>query len=393
VTTTEAAVDVEMETRLLSIVTDDTPEQTRRVFHQIAGSQKGADTLDLERWHDLQDWIGEQGETSVYVPFANALADLIPANATRLRRDFGALLNLVRSHAILHQAARESDEDGDLVATVEDDYASVRELVMDVIAEQVGASVTEAMRDTIEAVQTFLDEGSPHVSPKALTDRLGIGRSATYDRIRRALVAGYLLNEANKDERGMKLVIGAPLPGADAFLPAPADVVRAMSGSAAGRQNPHEQKESAALSGSPARPADPPDDKEAESLRRASVWADPEWLGRAPLGELIEHFSEPEEDEVERLAERSRLSQRQRREPLAEPCELCGSSYCPERDGSLCQSRQRDRRPLVVVGDEDYPALVVRALKKGHLTEAEAKDRIVLHRILAPYADDRDGGS
>ena len=65
-------------------------------------------------------------------------------------------------------------------------------LVGDVIAEGVEASVTPAMRETVVAVQELLDEGEEHVSPKALTDRLGVGRSATYDRIRRALLAGYL---------------------------------------------------------------------------------------------------------------------------------------------------------------------------------------------------------
>jgi hypothetical protein len=183
-----------METRLLTVVTDDTPEQARRVFHQIAGSQKGTRTLDLERWHELQTWISDQGETRVYVPFASALADRIPANATRLRRDFGALLNLVRAHAILHQATRERDDDGDLIATIEGDYGPVRELVGDVIAEGVEASVTDAMRTTVEAVQAILDEGKSHASRKAVEDKLGVGRSSTYDRIRRGLLKGYLIN-------------------------------------------------------------------------------------------------------------------------------------------------------------------------------------------------------
>jgi hypothetical protein len=259
VTTADAAIDAEMETRLLTVVTDDTPEQTRRVFHQIAGSQKGTHTLDLERWHEFQTWISDQGETRVYIPFASALADCIPANATRLRRDFGALLNLVRAHAILHQATRQRDDDGDLIATIEGDYGPVRELVGDVIAEGVEASVTDAMRTTVEAVQAILDEGKPHASRKAVEDKLGVGRSSTYDRIRRGLLKGYLINEAGKDERGYKLVVGSPLPGDEAFLPSPADVVRVMSGTPTGQTNPHEQTESRVLSGVPARPADPPD--------------------------------------------------------------------------------------------------------------------------------------
>jgi hypothetical protein len=259
VTTTEAAVDTEMETRLFAVVTDDTPEQTRRVFHKIAGSQKGAGTLDLGRWHELQDWISSHGETPVYVPFADALAELIPANATRLRRDFGSLLNLVRAHAILHRANRQQDEDGYLLATVQSDYAPVRLLVGDVISESVEASVTPAMRETVEAVQELLDAGREHVSAKALVDHLGVGRSAAYDRIRRALFAGYLANEAGKNERGYKLTIGSPLPGDEAFLPSPADVVRVMSGKAPGQTNPDSMWAPEALSGSPGRPADPPD--------------------------------------------------------------------------------------------------------------------------------------
>jgi hypothetical protein len=261
ITTTEAAVDAEMETRLLAVVTDDTPEQTRRVFHKIAGSQKGAAELDLERWHDLQDWIGSHGGTWVYVPFAAALADLIPAGATRLRRDFGALLNLVRAHAILHRATREQDGDGHLVATVEGDYARVRELVGDVIAESVEASVTGAMRETVEAVQELLDDGREHVSAKALVDHLGVGRSAAYDRIRRALFAGYLVNEASKSERGYKLAVGSPLPGSEDFLPSPAEVVRVLSGRPPGQRTPDSIRVSETLSGSPGRPADPPDER------------------------------------------------------------------------------------------------------------------------------------
>jgi hypothetical protein len=162
-------------------------------------------------------------------PSQAAIAELMPSSATRLRRDFVSLLCLIRAHAVLYQAQRERDGGGRIIATIEGDYAPVRELVGDVIAEGVEASVTPAMRTTVETVQALLDEGKVHVSPKALTDRLGVGRSATYDRVRRALLKGYLVNEAAKDERGMKLVIGSPLPGADEFLPTSADVVRPLS--------------------------------------------------------------------------------------------------------------------------------------------------------------------
>jgi hypothetical protein len=230
ITTTEAAVDSELETRCLSVLTDDTPEQTRRVYDKIAEYELEATHADLARWHELQEWIADRGETRVAVPFVAALAALMPTGAARLRRDYVSLLCLVRAHALLHQAQRERDELGRVTATVEGDYAPVRAFVGDVIAEGVEASVSLVMRETVEAVQVLLDEGKLHVSQKQLADQLGIGRSATYDRIRRALLAGYLVNDAGKDERGQKLVVGAALPSAATFLPSSEALVRWASG-------------------------------------------------------------------------------------------------------------------------------------------------------------------
>ena len=69
----------------------------------------------------------------------------------RLRRDFGSVLALIRAHAVLHQASRERDADGRIIATL-DDYAVVRDLVADIIAEGVGATVSPAVRETVLAV-------------------------------------------------------------------------------------------------------------------------------------------------------------------------------------------------------------------------------------------------
>ena len=56
---------------------------------------------------------------------------MIPAVAVRLRRDHQALLSLIRTHAILHQATRTRDDAGRIIATL-DDYREVYALVLDV---------------------------------------------------------------------------------------------------------------------------------------------------------------------------------------------------------------------------------------------------------------------
>lgn len=193
----------------------------------------------------------------------------MPTGATRLRRDFVSLICLVRAHAILYQAQRERDHHGRIIGTVDGDYEPVRDLVAALIAEGVEASVPERTRETVEAVRNLIDDGEPHPSPKAITDVLEIGRSASYDRIRDALRRGFLVNLAQKSEGGMKLALGAELPAAgEDFLPSAEAIVRSLSESPFGRHSGSTIDLVEGLSGCPDDPEDvrEPDQEEVERL-------------------------------------------------------------------------------------------------------------------------------
>jgi hypothetical protein len=264
-TTTATWVDAELETRCLAFLTDDSPEQTRRVYDVLADLEDEDDLpVDFDHWRQLQRWIAQHGENRVVIPYIKAFARLMPDVATRLRRDFISVLCLIRAHAILHQETRDRDERGRVVATITD-YAAVRGLLDELIAEAVDAKVSKATRETVEVVRDLLDENAyaEHVSVKKITDRLGVGRSAAYDRVKRALAAGYLVNLSKENERGLKIAVGAELPAAGAFLPAPHDlVVRVPSGGAPGLANGLAERDSDELSGSPGRPDEEPDERD-----------------------------------------------------------------------------------------------------------------------------------
>ncbi|MGZ4373060.1 MAG: toprim domain-containing protein, partial [Gaiellaceae bacterium] len=60
-TTTAASVDSELETRCLTIGTDDSTEQTRRVFGVFADLEDELESpVGFDEWHDLQEWIAGQ---------------------------------------------------------------------------------------------------------------------------------------------------------------------------------------------------------------------------------------------------------------------------------------------------------------------------------------------
>jgi hypothetical protein len=243
VTTTAVKLHPENETRLLSLTVTDTQDQTRAVMAALA-DEAGEAAPDLATWHALQIWL-ESAEYRVSIPYAKKLAELIPPVAVRLRRDFGAVLNLIRAHALLHQATRQHDAEGRIVATLED-YAAVRELVADLVSEGIEATVPETVRETVEAVKRLREDsnGEP-VTVAELARELKLDRSAVSRRVRNAKDRGYLRDLEENQRKPSRLVLGDELPDDLQILPNPEDVRAGMqecaSGSARldGAQQPH----------------------------------------------------------------------------------------------------------------------------------------------------------
>lgn len=217
VTTTAVRLHPENETRLLSLPVTDTQAQTAAIMNRIAEGQ--AEAIDYAPWHALQTWLAG-GESRVVVPFARDLARSIPPVAVRLRRDFGALLSLVRAHALLHQGTRERDAGGRIIATIAD-YAAVRGLVADLIAQGIDSTIPPVIRETVGAVEKLIGGTDAEASVAQAAKALNLDKSAASRRCRAALDAGYLVNREDRRGRPARLVIGEPMPDDLEILPRP----------------------------------------------------------------------------------------------------------------------------------------------------------------------------
>jgi hypothetical protein len=217
VTTTAAKLHPENEARLLSLSVLDTPEQTRVILRAVAGGQDGTGAPDYARWRAFQDTLAT-GQRRVVVPFAERLADLIPPVAVRLRRDFRLLLTLVEAHALLHRERRRRDDQGRIVATVENDYAAVRELVADQFAEGVDATVKKETRETVEAVETI---DKFEVSESEIARVLKLHKSAVSRRVADAIACGFLVNAETHKGLPARISLGDPLLDQAEILPQP----------------------------------------------------------------------------------------------------------------------------------------------------------------------------
>jgi DNA-binding transcriptional ArsR family regulator len=198
---------------LLSLNTNDTPSQTKAIFKALASEKR--DGIDKTEWHKLQEWL-QAAEHRVVIPYAAQLAELIPPIAVRLRRDFGALLALIKTHAILHQATREKDADGRLIATI-DDYALVRELVAPIMSEGAGATVSPVVRETVEAVEA--KAGDSGAMALAIAEHLKLDKGTVSRRLSVAASQGYIHNLEERRGKPGRWVKGDPLPEKSDLLP------------------------------------------------------------------------------------------------------------------------------------------------------------------------------
>jgi hypothetical protein len=220
VTTTQTQIHAENETRVLSVTTDDSRDQTARVLQALADETDPA--VDLDEWVTLQRWLDTHGERRVTIPYAATLARLIPPVAVRLRRDFGTALALIRAHAVLHQCSRKRDEAGRVIADL-DDYEEVHRVVAEVIAEGVAATVSPTMRETVIAVQV-LTQGveAPHpdgAMAQHIAHELRLDKSAARRRLLAAAKDGYVTNAEERRGKPGRWLPGEPLPVAVAVLP------------------------------------------------------------------------------------------------------------------------------------------------------------------------------
>jgi hypothetical protein len=185
-----------------------------------AASGETATTLDAAPWIDLQRWLAAQVPQQVVVPFGNELAELVPATAVRMRRDFPQLLSCIKVVALLHQRQRDITADGAIVATL-DDYAEARALLAPVFDSITADGATPAIRATVEAVPG----GGQEISATALAARLQVEKSTISWRMGRALKKGWVKNLETRKGHPHRLVRGEPMPDEATALP-PVERVR-----------------------------------------------------------------------------------------------------------------------------------------------------------------------
>jgi hypothetical protein len=147
----------------------------------------------------------------------------------RFRRDVGSLISFIKASAILHQAQRQLDEKGRVVATLAD-YRAAYAIYSKVLAETSGRGVPENVRAVVDLIVRRADQPATKASAGRFTratgpatnaevalscqqigTETGIGRSAAHRAVRSAIDLGYLVNNETKQGKPYRLVVRQPI--------------------------------------------------------------------------------------------------------------------------------------------------------------------------------------
>ncbi|WP_253665788.1 hypothetical protein [Thermus scotoductus] len=241
-TLTKGLTKEDNETRTFSLYMNDTKGHTLRVVQALAEREaRGArPEVDPAPWHALYEALPQ---VEVVVPFAPAIARLLeaqdlPEDLTRLRRDFGRFLTLVKVAALLHHARREARE-GRLVATLED-YALAYHLAARPLARSVHTVSPQALALAVavrevheakveEAAGKNVPEGAVAVYVKELARHLRWAKRTVQKWVDQAEAAGLVDVQRDGNRLAIRPVEGAPLEeAAFRLLPEPERLAREL---------------------------------------------------------------------------------------------------------------------------------------------------------------------
>lgn len=228
ITTGTSALDEQMSTRMLTDRLSDDAGQTKLILlvqADTANEEDARDTSGRQKFVDFQRWLTLKGERRVFIPFARALAGLIPAEAVRVRRDFPQILTTIQTLAFLAQVRRERDARGRIVASW-DDYAGARDLLATVLDVSITDGVSPAVRETVEAVAALepLPTQDEHAGPNGvaiavLAKQLKLGKSGCWTRVKNAIEGNYLVNLESRPGWAASIRTAQPLPDKQSALP------------------------------------------------------------------------------------------------------------------------------------------------------------------------------
>jgi len=222
-TTTRDRIEIDDETRHVSVWVDQSQDQTKRILKSYLSQTESMTEREVEVWREAYRAVAKRATTlPVEIPgWFEVVAEKVYARDVAARRYFPAFVNACKTVALVHsfQAGREASPTSIRIDFADLAVASI--LFGPVLVESLHRK-NDRNSETRRAVGEILERGGDPVTCQGLAKYLDVSDDRAYARLRKAFEAGTIIR-ANEPEKGnVKRYLPAPVPN---FVPEPETVL------------------------------------------------------------------------------------------------------------------------------------------------------------------------
>ncbi len=217
-TTTKRQLEIDDETRHISISVDESPEQTRRIAKAQTWTAAGLSVEELRTWRTVQRILERRTEAEILIPeWFDKVADRLFVADLRVRRYYPAFLEACRTVSLIRSFQSRKLRKQMRLTVGFSDFAIATLIFEHVFAESLHLrrGVNESTRDVVGRL--CAQKGKP-IGAKHLAKELGIPMVRAYRTLRNAEKAGVITRANEPERRNRKLFTAAPAPR---FIPDP----------------------------------------------------------------------------------------------------------------------------------------------------------------------------
>lgn len=230
-TTTQDRVEMDDETRHISVWLDETPKQTAKIMAAAIDQQDGLEAPEMKVWHEVQRLIKKRA--ALRIEFPGWFKNLVPyARSDNLwaRRYFTAFLQACRTVALTRSFHREQG------TAVKSKRAIVVRFIDFAVTAIIFNAVFELSIDKADEHDLEIQQYVRHISSRnvgrgvraiELAEEMGISADRAYNLLRKAASAGTICRANEPSKANLKLYLPAK---PRQFLPDPAEVFQKLDG-------------------------------------------------------------------------------------------------------------------------------------------------------------------
>jgi hypothetical protein len=219
-TTRRERIEIDDETRHISLWLDESPEQTRLINAGYVARVDPLTEAEIARWHSVYRLLESRSEIAISIPdWFTSIADQVYCKDVTSRRYWPAFVEACKTVCLVRSFQEGSTRlQVSSIALTFADYAVTASLFEEVFVESLDRS-TEKTKNTRNAVKKISDQkaGAP-VGADDLARNLSISSDQAYRRLRNACEAGQIRRANESSKANVKLFLPSDLPR---FLPDP----------------------------------------------------------------------------------------------------------------------------------------------------------------------------